>query len=249
METLVMSAQTRKLTGRKTNKLRKEGCVPGVVYGPKSKNVSIKINEKDFKKVFSKAGESTLIDLKIDDKGIGKVIINNYQVDPINDNIIHFDLYQVRMDKKITTRASIKFVGEPPAIKNENGILVKNHDTLEIKCLPKDLIHDIEIDLSALEHIDDIVRIKDLKISDKIEIVADLEEAIVNIAPPRTEKEMEELDEKIEESVEGVEATKEKKEDEESSEEGEKKEEEIKEGDKKEDKKDSKEKKDNKNKK
>lgn len=238
METLSISAQTRKLTGRKTNKLRNESCIPGVVYGPKSKNISIKISKKDFKDVFSKAGESTLIDLKIDDKEIGKVIINNYQIDPVNGDIIHFDLYQVRMDKKITTRVSIKFIGESPAVKNEDGILVKNHDTLEIKCLPKDLIHDIEVDLSTLEHIDDIIRTKDLKISDNIEIVGDLEEAIVNIAPPRTEKEMEELEEKIEESVEGVEATKEKKEDEESSEEGEKKEE-IKEN-KKEDKKDKK---------
>ncbi len=238
METLPISAQTRKLTGRKTNKLRNEGCIPGVVYGPKSKNISIKISKKDFKDVFNKAGESTLIDLKIDDKEIGKVIINNYQIDPVNGDIIHFDLYQVRMDKKITTRVSIKFIGESPAVKNESGILVKNHDTLEIKCLPKDLIHDIEVDLSVLEHIDDIIRTKDLKISNNIEIVGDLEEAIVNITPPRTEKEMEELEEKIEESVEGVEATKEKKEDEESSEEGEKKEE-IKE-DKKEDKKDKK---------
>jgi len=225
MEVLTISAQTRKLTGRKTNKLRSEGCIPGVVYGPKSKNISIKIGKKDFKDVFSKAGESTLIDLKIDDKEIGKVIINNYQIDPVNGNIIHFDLYQVRMDKKITTRVSVKFTGESPAVKNEGGILVKSHGTLEIKCFPKDLIHDIEVDLSILEHIDDIIRTKDLKISDNIEIVGDLEEAIVNIAPPRTEKEMEELEEKIEESVEGVEATKEKKEDEESSEEGEKKEE------------------------
>ena len=239
MEALSISTQTRKLTGRKTNKLRKEGCVPGIVYGPKSKNVSIKINEKDFKDVFSKAGESTLIDLKIDDKEIGKVIINNYQTDPVNDNIIHFDLYQVRMDKKITTKVSIKFTGESPAIKNESGILVKSHDMLEIKCLPKNLIHDIEVDLSVLEHIDDIIRIKDLKISDEIEIVADVEEAVVNVTPPRTEKEMEELEERVEEKVEGVESAKEKKEDEESSEEGDKKEE-IKEGDKKENKKEDK---------
>ncbi len=239
MEALSISAQTRKLTGRKTNKLRNEGCIPGIVYGPKSKNVSIKINEKDFKDVFSKAGESTLIDLKIDDKAIGKVIINDYHVDPVSNNVIHFDLYQVRMDKKITTKVSIKFVGESPAIKNESGVLVKSHDTLEIKCLPKDLIHNIEIDLSILEHIDDIIRIKDLKISDNIEIVADLEEAIVSVTPPRTEKEMEELEEKVEEKVEGVESAQEKKEDEEESSDEEKKEG-IKEGDKEKDKKNKK---------
>ena len=125
------------------------------------------------------------------------------------------------------------------AVKNENGILVKNRDILEIKCLPKDLIHDIEIDLSVLEHIDDNIRIKDLKISDDIEIIADSEETIVNIAPPRTEKEMEELDEKVEASVEGVESAKEKKGEDESSEEGEEKEE-AKEEDKKEEKKENK---------
>ncbi|MCK5466156.1 50S ribosomal protein L25 [Candidatus Parcubacteria bacterium] len=240
MEVLTISAQTRKLTGRKTNKLRKESCIPGIVYGPKSKDTPLKVNKKDFKDVFSKAGESTLIDLRIDDKEIGKVIINNYQVDPVSDDIIHFDLYQVRMDKKMTTKVSVKFIGESPAVKNENGILVKNHDTLEVKCLPKDLIHNIEIDLSVLEHIDNIIRVKDLKISDNIEIMADLEETIVNVAPPRTEKEMEELDEKVEASVEGVESAKEKKgEDESSEEEGEKKEE-AKEGNKKEEKKDKK---------
>jgi len=241
MEALTIFARTRKLTGRKTNKLRREGCIPGIVYGPKSKNAPIKINEKDFKDVFKKAGESTLIDLKIDDKEIGKVIINDYQVDPVSSDVVHFDLYQVRMDKKITTKVSFKFIGESPAIKNESGILVKNHDTLEIKCLPKDLIHNIEINLSVLEHIDDIIRIKDLKISNDIEIITDLEEAIVNIAPPRTEKEMEELEEKVEEKVEGVESAKEKKEGEESSDE--EKKDETKEGDKKEEKKDKKDKK------
>jgi len=245
MEALTISARTRKLTGRKTNKLRREGCIPGVVYGPKSKNAPIKINERDFKDVFKKAGESTLIDLKIDDKEIGKVIINDYQVDPVSSDVVHFDLYQVRMDKKITTKVSLKFIGESPAIKNESGILVKNHDTLEIKCLPKDLIHNIEINLSTLEHIDDIIRTKDLKISNDIEIITDSEEAIVNIAPPRTEKEMEELEEKVEASVEGVESAKEKKEEDEESSDGEKKDE-TKEGDKKEEKKEKKDKKDKK---
>lgn len=211
MEILTISAQTRKLTGRKTNKLRREGCIPGIVYGPKNKNESIKINKKDFKNVFSRAGESTLIDLKIDDKEMGKVIINDYQVDPVSGDIIHFDLYQVRMDKKMTTKVSIKFVGESSGVKYEGGILVKSHNMLEIKCLPKDLIHDIEVDLSVLEHVDDIIRVKDLKIPESVEIMADLEETIANVAPPRTEKEIEELDERIEEGIENVEGAKENK--------------------------------------
>ena len=209
METLEIIAQTREQKGKKTNQLRSEGYVPGVVYGNKKENKHIKINNIDFKKVLSGAGESTLIDLSIDGKDIGKVIINDYQTDPVTDKIIHFDLYQVRMDKKIVAKVPINFIGESPAVKNEGGVLVKSHNIFEINCLPGDLIHDLEVDLSGLGHVDDIIRVKDLKISDKIEILSSPEVVVVTVAPPRTDKEIEDLEEKVKEDIEGVEGAKE----------------------------------------
>ena len=233
METLAISAQARELKEKKANKLRRQGYVPGIVYGNKKENKYIKINEADFKKVFSRAGESTLIDLDIDGKDLGKVVINDYQTDPVTDKIIHFDLYQVRMDKEIVAKVPINFIGESPSVKNEGGILIKSHDIFEIKCLPGDLIHDIEVDLSELNNIDDIIRVKDLKISDKIEILSDPEVVVITVAAPRTEEELEDLEEKVEEDIEGIEGAEEKKE--EGKEEG-KEDKESKEG--KEDKKD-----------
>jgi len=221
MKTLEILAESR--DAKRINELRRSGYVPGVIYGPKGKSKTLKTNKKDFDKIFKEAGESALVDLKIDDKEIGKVLINDYQVDPISGAIIHFDLYRVRMDKEIITNIPIKFRGESPAVKNSGGVLVKNHDTLEIKCLPGDLIHNIEIDLSILENIDDMVRVKELKISDKIEVLVDGEEVIISVIPPRTEKEMEDLEEKVEENVEGVEGAKEKKEGDEEEGEDEKK--------------------------
>lgn len=220
MKTLEILAQSRDT--KKINELRRDGYVLGVVYGPQGKSKALKTNKKDFDKIFKKAGESALVDLKIDDKEIGKVLINDYQADPVSGGIIHFDLYRVRMDKEIVTNIPIKFIGESPAVKNSGGVLVKNHSTLEIKCLPGDLIHDVEIDLSVLENIDDILRMKELKISDKVEVLIDAEEVIVSVIPPRTEKEMEDLEEKVEENVEGVEGTKEKKEEDGEGGEGEK---------------------------
>lgn len=219
MEILEILAEIRDT--KKTNELRKNGFIPGVVYGSKGKSESLKINSKDFIKIFKKAGESTLIDLKVNNKEIGKVVINDYQVDPVSGSIIHFDLYKVRMDKKMITNVPIKFINESPAVKNSGGILVKNHNIFEIKCLPGDLIHDIEVDLSVLENIDDIVRVKDLKISDKVEIFADSEIVVVTVIPPRTDQEMEALEESIEENVEGVKGgAEEKKEEGEEGEEG-----------------------------
>jgi len=211
METIAISAQTRETRGRKTKKVRKEGLIPGVVYGHKKENRIIEVNGKEFKKAFLKAGESTLINLSVDDKNLGKVVISDYQTDPVSDNIIHFDLYQVKMDEKIITNVPVKFIGESPAVKNEGGILIKSHDVFEIKCLPGDLIHNIEVNLSKLEHIDDIIRVKDLKISDKIEIVSSPEVTVITVAPPRTEKEIADLEEKVEENIEDVEGAEEEK--------------------------------------
>ncbi|MCK4891423.1 MAG: 50S ribosomal protein L25 [Candidatus Pacebacteria bacterium] len=204
METLAIIVQTREPKGKKSKQLRNEGYVPGVVYGNKKENKHVKINDIDFKEIFRIAGESTLIDLSIDGKDFGKVIINDYQRDPVTNKVIHFDLYQVKMDEKIVAKVPINFIGESSSVKNEGGILIKSHDIFEIKCLPGDLIHDIEVDLSELNNIDDVIRVKDLKISNKIEILANPEGVVITVAPPRTDKEIEDLEEKVEENIEKV---------------------------------------------
>ena len=205
METLEILTKTRELKKGQSNRLRVEGYIPGVVYGFKKENKNIKIEGKIFKEILKKAGESTLIDLKIDDKSLGKVVISDFQTDPVSDNIIHFDLYQVRMDKKITTKVNVSFIGESPSVKSEGGVLVKSHDVFEIKCLPSDLIHNIEVDLSQLKKIDDIVRVGDLNISDQIEILSNPDVVVVAVTAPRTEKDLEDLEEKVEENIESVE--------------------------------------------
>ena len=219
METLVISAQTRELKGRKANRLRAQGLVPGIVYGHKKESQSISIDSKEFKKVLRSAGENTLIDLKIGDKEQGKVIIHEYQTDPVTDLVTHVDLYQVKMNEKITANIPIKFVGESFAVKNEGAVLVKSYDALEVKCLPGDLIHSIEVDLSLLENIDDNIKVGDLKVGDNIEIIVSPEITIISAGAPRTAQEMEDLDEKVEEKVEDVDDGKEKVEGEEKEDE------------------------------
>jgi large subunit ribosomal protein L25 len=217
MEKLAISAQLRERKKRRVNKLRNEGYIPGIVYGHKKENKNIKVGNLEFRKVLRSAGKSTLIDLDIDGKGIGKVIISDYQTDPATDKIIHFDLYQVKMNEKMIATVPVMFIGESPSVKNDGGILVKSHSVFEIKCLPGDLIHDIVVDISKLEKIDDIIRVKDLVISDKIEILANPEVVVITVAPPRSEKEIEGLEEQIIEKVEEVEGVV-KKEAEESAE-------------------------------
>ena len=208
MDTIQLSAQARKKMGKKNNSLQREGLIPGILYGRKITNQLVKVDKRDFEEVFKKAGESTLVDLGIDDQEKVKILIHEVQKDPVTGEYIHIDFYQIRKGEKITTKVALDFIGESPAVKNEDGVIIKNYTELEIKCLPKDLIHDIKVDLSKLEKLEDAIRIKDLDIPKEIEILADEENTITTVAPPRTAEEIEELEEKVEEKVEGVEVEK-----------------------------------------
>ncbi|MFA7169825.1 MAG: 50S ribosomal protein L25 [Candidatus Paceibacterota bacterium] len=213
MDKIEISAEIRNADEVRAKTLLENGFIPGVVYGHGFENLSIKVNRKEFLGALREAGESTLVNLKIGDKEIKNVVIKDYQVDPLTGAITHFDLHKVKMTEKLIVNVDISFIGESSAVKNEGGVLVTGQDSIEIKCLPTDLIQEIEVDLSKLEHLDDIIRVKDLNLPENIEVLDEEENVVVTVTPPRTDEEMEDLEEKPEEDVNKVEgAVKEEKE-------------------------------------
>jgi large subunit ribosomal protein L25 len=182
------------------------------LYGHQIKSQPLSVNLQEFERVFQKAGASTLVDLKIDNGETKKVIIHEPQIDPITNQPIHVDLYQVKMSEKITTEIPLKFIGESPAVKELGGTLITNRDTIEVECLPQDLVHEIEVDISNLKTFEDLIKISDLKIPAGIEILNDPEETVVSVNPPRTEEELAELEAPVEEKVEEVEEVEKKEE-------------------------------------
>jgi len=201
MDKIALEAKVRDVLGRKTNKGRKEGLVPAVVYGKgvASKNIWVKL--LDFKRLIKKSGESTVIELKIDEKDSRNVLIYDTQKDPVRDNFVHIDFFQVRMDEEIETEVELEYVGEAPAVKELGGVLVKNIDAIEVKCLPADLPGSITVDISSLKTFEDRITLGDLNISKKIELSIDLETVIALVAPPRSEEEMSNLETKVEADV------------------------------------------------
>lgn len=183
-----LSAQSR---GEKSkpNQIRQNGFIPVVVYGAKSQNRNLQVKKNDFIKTFELAGEFNLVDLLIDDKETIKVIIKDVQKDGVRDNIIHADLYAVDMNQKITTQIPLNFIGESKAVKELGGTLVKNMDTLEVSCLPGDLVSHIDVDLSGLVEFDQFIRMNDLKLSKGIELDSDTNEAIVGVTETKVEEE------------------------------------------------------------
>jgi large subunit ribosomal protein L25 len=210
-----LSAKTRKDFGSKTKSMKRQGEIPGVVYGHGIKNSDIQVNEKEFKKVFQKAGESSLIELSIEgEKEKKPVLVHEIQKDPVSDKIIHIDFLQPSLKEEVEVEVPLVFEGIAPAEKDLGGTLVKNILEIEVKALPQNLPHEIIVNINGLETFEDHILIKDLKIPQGVEILKKQDEIVASVLPPQ--KIEEELAAAIEENVDQVEKVeKEKKEKEE----------------------------------
>lgn len=194
---LQIKAKIRNIFGKKVNLLRKKGKLPVVLYGPKIGNFPLEISIKEFEKVFKEAGESSLVEVKIDDKKY-EVVIHDLTKDPLKGNILHIDFYCPSSDKKITASVPLIFEGEEIIQKILSGNLIKEFQFLEIKCLSKNLIKEIRVDLTVLKNIGDKIQVKDLKISNEVEFLKKPEETVAVIVPHKEVKEKIEVKEKVE---------------------------------------------------
>jgi len=199
-----LSAKTRKEKGKKTNSLRGAGSIPAVVYGPKAKNISIQVDEKEFKKVLNKAGESSLIELLIEgEKDKKPVLVHDIQRNPVSGNFMHVDFFQASLTQEVEVKIPLVFEGTAPAEKDLGGTVVKNMLEIEVKALPQNLPHEIRINVDSLKTFEDHISVKDLVLPKDVEVLKKPEEIIVAVLPPQ--KIEEELAVPIEENVENVE--------------------------------------------
>ncbi|PIS41516.1 MAG: 50S ribosomal protein L25 [Candidatus Kerfeldbacteria bacterium CG08_land_8_20_14_0_20_42_7] len=202
---LVLDAKTRTHFQKENRGLRSQGIIPGVVYGKVKENQHIELDARVFSKLYQQAGESTLIDLQLEGKKPIKVLIHDVHRHPVNQSVLHVDLFEIDMNEKLTADVDLKFIGEAKVVKEMGGILVKNHDSLEIECLPSDLIHEFEVDISSLQTFEDRITIGDLKAPHGVTFTEKSEEVVVFADEPRSEKELEELDSKIDAELKDVE--------------------------------------------
>lgn len=221
MDTPVLHATTRTVTGKQVKQLRRQELIPGVLYGNDTENQNISMAAKEYERVFRTAGTSTLVDLAIDDKKPVKVLLHEPQMHPARPVTLHADFYAVKMNEKLQTEIPLHFVGEAEAVTVLDGTLNTPIDAVLVECFPDKLVPAIEVDITSLKTLDDILRVSDIQAPAGIEIMLDPEEVIVTITPPRSEEELEALDEAVEsdeEAVAKLEVTEEKKPDEESEE-------------------------------
>lgn len=188
-----LNATAREKKGAKT---RKAGMLPAVVYGAGGEAVSLDLALNDFVKMYRQTGESTLIDLFVDDKADGKVLVQEVQYDPVSDRVSHVDLRRIDMKKPMRARVLIHFIGEPPIIKASGGTLVHNIEHVEVECLPSDLVSHIDVDLSIFKSYDTVLKVADLAVPSGMKILSPHAGVLVaKVAEALTEEEIKAMEE------------------------------------------------------
>lgn len=172
----------------KPKALRSSGMVPGIYYGRGKTAVGLSLNYQLLRKTYEKAGSNTIVELSMDGKKM-PVLIHEIQFDPLFDTISHVDFIHVDMEKEVTTNVKVIIIGTAPAVKNLGGILDVQKHEIKIKCLPKDLIHGIEVDVSGIEDFHTSVHVKDLKVPSTVKILDNPEDTVVTATPQKVEKE------------------------------------------------------------
>ena len=191
MDKIELSATSRDVLGKKVRFLRRQGITPANLYGHKINSVPLQIDTVELKHTLARAGKSSLIALKLDSTKRAKmVIVRDVQREPVSGDLLHVDLYQVKMEEKVKLAVPLVLVGVAPAIRDRGGIMVQNMSAIEVECLPANMPQRIEVDLSVLEEIDQAVHVKDLSIDESVSVLTDPEQAIVQITRSRVEVEV-----------------------------------------------------------
>ena len=218
MKSVGLKAELRDLKKGTLYAKRAEGSVPAVLYGQGKDNKNVWVNGLEFGKVFEEAGENTVVSLEIAGGEKENVLIYDYQLNPLSGKITHIDLLRVNMKEEVETEIPLVFVGEAPVVKEKGGMFVKVMDNVQVRCLPGNMPHEFEIDLTKLVDFEDRITVGDIKVPADVEILNNPETIIASVSAPRSEEELAELNEKVEEDVTKVAATKEKEADAEKAE-------------------------------
>lgn len=174
-----LAIEKRKILGKQIKKLRREGILPGNIFGKNIKSTSVQVLLKDFAPVYKEAGSTGLVDLELDGKII-PVLIQDLQTDYKN-NVLHANFYQVNLKEKVKSAMPLEIVGEPKAVTEKIGLLMNILSEIEVEALPEDLPEHIEVNVEHLAAVNDQITVADLKVPTGVEVLTDATQVVSKI--------------------------------------------------------------------
>jgi large subunit ribosomal protein L25 len=184
-----LAVSPREITGKAAGRLRRAGIIPANIFGHGEAPQAVQLEAMAFEGLRRGHHATSMITLKV--AGVKKTetaLIRHVQRDPVSGKILHIDFLRVSTRDRITAKVPLRFEGTAPGAKIEGGILLHLSDFLEVECAAGEIVEDVEVDISTLEHIDDIIHAKDVKLPANFTLVTDAEEVVVKVNPPRIEK-------------------------------------------------------------
>lgn len=207
-----LHVKTREKKGRRVRAFRRDGGLPGVVYGDAMEPTAVEIDAAAFRRVYRDAGSSALIDIRLDGGEPFKALVQDVQVHLLHLHPVHVDLRRIKMGEEFEVDVPLEFIGESPAVKNLSGTLVRNVQEVTVRCLPSKLPSHIDVDLSKLATFDDVITRADLNVPEGVTVDIDPEMPIASVSAPLSDEQLKKMEEEGQADVSRVEVTGEKKE-------------------------------------
>jgi large subunit ribosomal protein L25 len=189
MEKLVINATPRSVTGKQVGALRRQGKLPGVIYGHRINPTPIMMDEREATRVLAHATASSLITINLEGEE-QSALVREIQRNFIRRSLLHVDFLAVSLTEKIRARVGIELSGDAPAVKDFNAFIVTSVSEVEVEGYPQDLPQVITVDISSLAAIGDNITVRDLKVSDKVTVLTDLDEIVAVATPAGQEEEV-----------------------------------------------------------
>lgn len=203
MDKIELKVANREILGKRVKHLRRQGITPVHVFGHGIESLALQCDTKELERVLSQAGQTRLIDLKLaKEKKPRTVVVREFDRDWRRGELVHVDLYQVKMEEKIRLEIPVVLIGEAPALKAKTNMLDHELGTLTIECLPAKIPGSIEVDINCLAELNQAIRVKDITLDKDITVLnsPDLVVAKISLRP------VEKVEEKVVEEVVEAEA-------------------------------------------
>jgi len=187
MKEIVLKAESREVVGKQVKALRRKGRLPGVIYGKGIDPILITLDMHSSSRLFPSITSSQLVVVEVEGKQ-HTTLVREKQRQPVTGGLVHIDFQEVSLTEKLRTPVMVELVGESPAVKNLNAVLVPGLEELEVEALPRDLPERFQVDVSRLVEIGQAIHVRDIVISDKVEILDDENEIIVVVTAQAAEE-------------------------------------------------------------
>jgi large subunit ribosomal protein L25 len=189
-EKMELTVDTRTITGKKVKTLRRQGITPVHIFGHGIEPMAAQCDTAELKKILAKAGTTHIISLKLGkEKKARNVMVREVQKAPVNGELVHVDLYQIRMEEKLKVEVPLVLVGEAPALKLKENFLAHELNKVEVECLPDAIPESIEIDISGLEEAEQGIHVGDIKLESGVTVLTNPDVLIARISQRHVEAE------------------------------------------------------------